>query len=80
MKCIYEIAGENYEYLRVFCCFFLFVCFFFVFSKAAPVAYGDFQARGLIEAAAVGLHQSHSNKGSKLRLRPTPQLTVTPDP
>ena len=33
--------------------------FFFVFSRSAPVAYGGFQARGLIVAA--GQHQSHSN-------------------
>ena len=39
--------------------------FCFVFSRPAPVAYGGSQARGLIKAAAVGLHQSHSDEGSK---------------
>ena len=29
----------------------------------APVAYGDFQARSLIQAVAAGLRQSHSNMG-----------------
>ena len=31
-------------------------------------------------AVAAGLRQSHSNSGSELRLRPTPQLTATLDP
>ena len=50
------------------------------FSIAAPMAYGDSQARGRIGAVATGLHQSHSNAGSEPRLQPTPQLTATPDP
>ena len=47
---------------------------------AAPTAYGDSQARGLIGAVAAGLHQSHSNVGTELLLRPTPQLMATMDP
>ena len=47
---------------------------------AALMAYGGSQARGLIGAVDAGLHQSHSNAGSKRRPRPTPQLTATPDP
>jgi len=66
--------------------FITFICFLlkkkknflffllFAFSRAAPVAYGGSQARGLIRAVAVSLHQSHSNSGSQPRLRPTPQL------
>ena len=42
------------------------------------MAYGSFQARGLIGAAAAGLHHSHSNMGSEPHLRLTPQLTATP--
>ena len=61
-----------------FCLFFFF--FFFVFSRAAPVAYGGSQARGLIRAVAAGLHHSHSNAESEPHLRPTPQLTATLDP
>jgi len=56
--------------------------FFFVFfaiSWAAPAAYGGSQARGRIGAVAASLRQSHSNAGSEPRLRPTPQLTATPD-
>ena len=60
----------------------LIVCrfFFFVFSRAAPAAYGGSQARGRIRAEATGLHQSHSNVGCKPNLQPTPQLTATLDP
>ena len=47
---------------------------------AVPAAYGGSQARGPIGATAAGLRQSLSNAGSKLRLRPTPQLMATPDP
>uniref|UniRef100_A0A8C3W6Q4 Phosphatidylinositol 5-phosphate 4-kinase type-2 gamma n=1 Tax=Catagonus wagneri TaxID=51154 RepID=A0A8C3W6Q4_9CETA len=66
------------------CNFFSFSFFFFFLSfcyfRAAPAACGGSQARGLIGAVAAGLRQSHSSTGSKLRLRPIPQLTATPDP
>ena len=60
----------------------LFHLFFylFAFSRAVPEAYGGSQARGLIGAAAAGLHQSHSNAGSEQHLQTTLQLTATPDP
>ena len=61
--------------LFVFC---LFVCLFCFVS--IPKAYGNSQARGQIGAPAASLHHSHSNMGSELHLRPTPQLTATPDP
>ena len=48
--------------------------------RATPTAYGGSQARGLIGAVTEGLHHSHSNARSELRLQPTPQLTATPDP
>ena len=71
--------------------FFMCICVCFVskeasisFSfcpfRAAPVAYGGSQARGPMGTSAAGLHHSHSHRGSKLCLRPTPQLTATPDP
>ena len=59
---------------------YILLFFFFAISWAAPAAYGGSQARGPIGAVAAGLHQSHSNVGSKLRLRPTQQLTAMPDP
>ena len=44
--------------------FFLFFPFLFLLSfclsRAAPVAYGDSEARGPIGAVAAGLRQSHS--------------------
>ena len=53
--------------------FFLFpFLFLFLLFRPAPTAYGSSQARGRIGAVAAGLHQSHSNSGSELRLRPTP--------
>ena len=45
--------------------FFLFCLF-----RAAPAAYGGFQARGLIRAIAAGLHHSHSHTRSEPHLRP----------
>ena len=48
---------------------------FFLF-RAVLAAYGGSQARGQIRAPAAGLCHSHSNTGSKLRLGPTPQLTI----
>ena len=47
---------------------------------ATLAAYGGSQARGPTGAAPSGLCHSHSDAGSKLRLRPTAQLTATPDP
>ena len=60
--------------------YLLFFWSFFVFSRAAPTAYGGSHARGQIGAVASGLHHSHSNSGSGLPLQPTPQLTAMPDP
>ena len=63
--------------------FFSFLFFFFVFLPflgLLPLAYGGSQASGLIGAIATDLHQAHSNMESEPRLRPTPQLTATPDP
>jgi len=70
----YKASGLT---LNFFIVFVLCVC---VFSRAAYVAYGGSQAKGLIRAVATGLHQGHNNSGSEPRLRPTPQLTATPDP
>ena len=41
---------------------------FFRLFRAAPVAYGDSQARGPIRAVTAGLQQSHSNWGSEPHL------------
>ena len=50
----------------------------FAFSRAAPVAYGGSQARGLIGVVAAK-PTSHSNSGSEPHLQPTPQLTAMLD-
>ena len=57
----------------------LFFCLF-ALSRAPPTAHGGSQARGLIGALTTGLRHSHNNTGSKLRLRPTPQLTAILNP
>ena len=44
------------------------------------MAYGSFQARGHIAAAAAGQYHSHNSVGPELQLRPKPQLMVTADP
>ena len=59
---------------------YFFIYLFIVFSMAALSAYGDAQARGLIGPAAASLYHSHSHVESESCLRPTPQLTATPDP
>ena len=60
---------------------YLFIYLFMLF-RAAPAAYAGSQARGQIRAIAASLchSHSHSNAGSEPHLRPTPQLTATPDP
>jgi len=55
--------------------FILFLIFFCLF-RAAPVACGGSQARGLIGVVATSRHHSHSNARSEPRLRPAPQLTA----
>ena len=56
--------------------------FFLVFLsfRAAPAAYGGYQARGPIGTVATGLCHSYSNAGSKPCLQPTPQFTAMLDP
>ena len=51
-------------------CLFIFYFFYFYFLlfRAAPMAYGVSQARGLIRAVAAGLCQSQSNARSEPRL------------
>ena len=57
-----------------FCCLVVvgdlqyYIYIYFVFPKAAPAAYGDSQARGLIGAVGASVRQSHSNTGSELCL------------
>ena len=69
MAKIYTPGLSSYLYIFIFCLF-----------GAAPMAYGGSQARGGIGTIAAGLHHSHSNTGSKMRLQPTLQLTATLDP
>ena len=57
--------------VRRFFCFFVFcllLCVCVCLLRAALVACGGSQAKGLVEAVAAGLCQSHSNMGSEPRL------------
>lgn len=56
---------------------FQIFCFVSLLFRAAPKAYGSFQARGPIGATTAGLYHSHSNDGSTPHLQPTPQLMAT---
>ena len=60
-------------YISFFLFFFFFFCLF-AFSRATPAA------RALTGAVATGVHQSHSNAGSKPHLQTTPQLMAMPNP
>ena len=55
------------------------IFYFILLFRATPVAQGSSQAGGGTGAAAAGLCHSHSNVGPESCLRPTPQLTATPD-
>ena len=59
---------------------FFIVSFFFLFFRAATVAYGSSQARGQIGVGAASLYHSHSKAGSKPHLRSIMQLVGAPDP
>ena len=64
----YFRPGDNYLF------------FFPPLFRATPLAYGGFQARGLIRATAAGHSHSRSNACTEPCLQPTPQITAMPDP
>lgn len=72
-----QSSGEGR--ITVFC--FVLFCFFdFFFSLGLYPRHIEIPW-GQIQAKAAGLHHSHhSNAGSQLHLRPTPQLMPIPDP
>ena len=74
------LEGKNALISTIPLTVFFLLFFLFLVFRAASEAYGSSQARGRIGATAAGLHHSHSNVGSELRLRPTPQPMTTPDP
>ena len=82
-----ELGLWSRLYFSLYCCCLpvhfvvcVCVCVCVCLFRAEPTAYEGFQARGRIEAVAASLHHSHSNSGSKLHMRPTPQLKATLDP
>ena len=73
----YESVREDLLYSSFWTAILLFF-YFILHFRAASVANGGSQARGLIGATAAGLLHSHNYARSKLQ--PTPQLTANPDP
>ena len=65
-------------YLKHFLEMFSYINFFLLF-RAAPVAYGNSQARDQIGATAASLSHSHSNMALEPHMQLTPQLTATLD-
>ena len=59
---------------------FMYLFIYLFCFRAAPAAYGGFQARGTIGAVAASLRHSHIKSGSEPCLQPTPQLMAMPDP
>ena len=63
----------NLEESRIFCMVMIIfrllkgysLFFYYFFQRAAPLAFGGSQARGLIRAIAASLYHSHSNARSK---------------
>ena len=81
LEAIYILSGPRNILLLLFFFFFFFFLVFLPLLGLVPQQYGGSQAWGLIGAVANGLyHSSHSNVGSELSLRPTPQLMAMPDP
>ena len=79
-RVLFSFRQNTLEQERVFatkqCLAFVLFCFF----GAAPVAYGNSQARGRTGATAASHSHSHSKAGSKQGLRPIPQLMAMPNP
>ena len=71
--------GSHHSFSLFISYLFLLLFFCFIF-RGTHAAHGSFQARSRIRAAPAGLCYSHSNSGSELHLRPTPQLVATLDP
>ena len=64
MKTWIDHEQNNKEVTENFVLFYFCFCLF----RAAPKAFGSFQARSRIGAVASGIHHSHSNMGSQWRL------------
>ena len=73
-----KTSGQVVVFSMFFVC--LFVCF--LLFRAPAMAYGGFQARGLIRATAAGPCHSHSHSHARSEpcLRSTLQLMATLDP
>ena len=60
--------------------FFYLLLNFFLSFQGCICSIWKFPGQGLNQPTAASLQHIHSNTGSELGLRPTPQLKATPDP
>jgi len=65
MSKLLDSIGKRIFWFFFFFFFLNFIFCLFVFSRAALVAYGGSQVRGLIGAVAASLHHSHNNARSE---------------
>ena len=73
-KVLFKLSKRHWEYMGRHVPFRNFIYLFIFIFRATPMAYGSSWTRGHIRAAAIGLHQSHSNNRSEPHLWPPPQL------
>ena len=76
----YNYKLLSFSFHTHFSFFLSFFFFFLPFLELLPRHMEAPRLGDLITAVAVSLCQSHSNTGSEPSLRPTSQLTATPDP
>ena len=73
-KCLFRSSAHFLNWIICFILFYFILYYYFLLFRAALVAYGNSQARGLIRARAASLHHSHSYAGSEPHLWPTLKL------
>ena len=79
-KCLFNIYWLEYFLLSpCMCTLYMSTVVVWLF-RAIPTAHGNSQPRGWMRATAAGLHLSHGNSGSKLRLWTTSYFIATLDP
>ena len=72
------IVTVDQSSIIILCLYVIFFFFFCLFWATPTAAYWSYQAWGQIGTAAANLCHRRSSAESELCLRPTPQLTATP--
>ena len=63
--CGWKVAAKGSGRTFIILILIVVIIIIILLFRDAPTAYGGSQARGRIRMTAAGLHQSHSNVGSK---------------